>query len=269
MSASPDPKLAFGVEPSRRRFRLRLARYPAQARALANRLGEAPRILDAGCGKGRLPLYWRRFGRGAPTFVGLDVSPPRLARAAERGYALLLQADMRARWPVESGRFDAVALEQVLEHLDDAEVAHALDEAFRAVRPGGLVVVGVPLFTRFRRAFLPLARPLHQALRAHRGREEETHLQHFTLPELLALLQGRGLAVEEVFGVRLFALPRNWLEDSRAWHRLHGWLGRHVPGLCGEVTVVARTPREPGYLPQESPLPQGSRSGSVQPAPLA
>lgn len=55
--------LAFEVEPSNRKYRLRLARYRYQSEALAELLPEGTsQVLDARCGRGRLPRYWAKWG---------------------------------------------------------------------------------------------------------------------------------------------------------------------------------------------------------------
>jgi len=64
MSQSDTPAvLAYDVEPSNRKYRLRLARHRYQSAALAMALpaGES-KVLNAGCGRERLPRYWKRWG---------------------------------------------------------------------------------------------------------------------------------------------------------------------------------------------------------------
>jgi SAM-dependent methyltransferase len=237
-------KLAFEVEPSNRRYRLRLARYRYHAEALGRYLDGAGRVLDAGCGKGRLPLYWRRWAPAgaAPRFLGLDRSPRRLALARGRGYSGLVRGDLSRRLPVADGSLDALVCEQVLEHLSDAEVATVLAEARRVLRAGGVALFGVPIFRPLVRRVLPLVLRLRGWW--ERGREvHHAHLQHFTLARLRGLVEGQGFEVEEVRGFRVFSLPGNWLEDHAWYYRAQSWLGARFPQLCNEVLLVCRTPR--------------------------
>lgn len=240
---TPMTTLAFGIEPSNKRFRLRLARYRYLADALAHHLPAGPSlVLDAGCGKGRLGLYWRCLkpaGKSA-RIVGLDRSPLRLAMARDRGYALILQGDLLRRLPFRDRSFDAVICEQVIEHFPDAQVHFIISELARALKPGGIALVGTPVFTRFALLLSPVWKRLNPLLRRLRGGTPPQHLQHFLLRDVERLLDAHGLHPERACGFRLFSLPRSWLEDFEWYYRLHRWAGSRLPGLCTEVNISAR-----------------------------
>ncbi len=88
------------------------------------------RVLDVGCGPGD---YVRAMcARGADAW-GVDLGAP----PGER----VIRCDAQALG-FSSKSFDAVLLNEVLEHLDD-QVA-ALDEARRVLRPGGVLLVFSP-----------------------------------------------------------------------------------------------------------------------------
>jgi SAM-dependent methyltransferase len=91
-------------------------------------------VLDAGCGFS-LPF---EFPAGL-RFVGLDASAEALAKNTyiESGVV----GDVESyRFP--EGQFDAVLCWTVLEHL--AHPSRAVENLARALRPGGLLIVGVP-----------------------------------------------------------------------------------------------------------------------------
>jgi SAM-dependent methyltransferase len=237
------PTLAFEVEPSNRRYRLRLARYRYQVAALAEHVRSSEAlIIDAGCGKGRLPLYWRRWSppERKPVLVGIEISPRRLDLARLRGYDLLIHADLTARWPIADGAADAVICDQVLEHLRDEEVAALLAEANRALKIGGIALFGSPIFWKLALLLLPALLGLRSRWRSLRGRRQASHLQHLSHSELRTRVERAGFAVESSRGFRVGSLPRNWLEDFRWYYRLQQWLGKRFPGLCIEVTLVCR-----------------------------
>jgi SAM-dependent methyltransferase len=144
---------------------------------LARHLGPAPqRILDVGCGTGRLAGELLAAGHRV---TAVDRLPEALAaaRAGTRGVGLL-RADA-GRLPLRAGAFDAVTLLDVLEHVDDAA---ALAELRRVVRPGGLLVLTVP------------AAPW---LWSHRDRAAG-HLRRYTRTSLRAALAAGGFAPLEL-----------------------------------------------------------------------
>jgi SAM-dependent methyltransferase len=86
------------------------------------------RVLDVGCGDGRLPSLYT-----APEVVCVDASPAAVEAAAARG----LDAQLADAWelPFEDGSFDAVTCSHMLYHVRDIDAA--LAEFVRVLRPGG------------------------------------------------------------------------------------------------------------------------------------
>ena len=106
------------------------------ARVLA-RAGLRPgaRVLDIGAGRGRLVAELRRRGFDAE---GIEPS----ARSAGAAAAAGVPVARRSIAEHQDSGLDAVVLWHVLEHLDDP--AAALERVRSWLRPGGLVLVGVP-----------------------------------------------------------------------------------------------------------------------------
>jgi arsenite methyltransferase len=107
-------------------------------------LGAQPgeRILDVGCGPGFYTSELLDQVEPNGSVLGVDASPQMLAVAAHRcegrGGVELRQADATAL-PVEDATFDRAVCVQVLEYVSEVETA--LRELYRALRPGGRVVV--------------------------------------------------------------------------------------------------------------------------------
>lgn len=237
--------LAFGVEPSNRRYRLRLSRYRGIAELIAGKAAPsgngAPRVLDAGCGHGRIPMYYRGLkGAGPVSFVGLDRSPGRIKQASAAGFSLLKLGSI-IHLPYRDAQFDGVVCEQVLEHLEDEELDTTLKEFRRVLRPGGFAVIGVPIFTDPELWVKPIWLWGRSILSRFTG-SEPGHHQHFSLGTLCAVLRRYGFEVEQAQGYRLFSFFQAWFEDLWGYYLLHRRLGKAFPGLCGEVDVLCRRP---------------------------
>lgn len=118
------------------------------------------RVLDAGCGLGRIavPLTGHLSPRGA--YEGFDVAPESVAWCQEKVTARYPNfrfqvADVynkrynpggrhRAedyRFPYKSGSFDFVFLASVFTHMLPAEIENYLGEIQRVLRPGGRAVI--------------------------------------------------------------------------------------------------------------------------------
>jgi SAM-dependent methyltransferase len=240
----PDNVLAFGAELSSCRYRLTLARYASIAEFLKREIASAQRnlhLLDVACGQGRLILYGPFPGM---KFTGTDVSRSSLATARERGYQGVVETNVAHPLPFPDQSFDVVVCSHILEHLLEPE--RLVREAHRVLRPGGLLVVGVPIclwWTRWLRIhvlprLVPSKRP--EVLAARFG-----HVQFFTLPSLKQLL--KEFLFEDIRGFRFFSAGRYLpLEDWHWYYRMNAAWGRMCPRLTSEVNVVARKPAASG-----------------------
>jgi SAM-dependent methyltransferase len=105
------------------------------------RLGLPPgaRILDAGCGSGRMLDELVRFG----DVSAIDLNPRGVAAARARGHAGVMQGRIEDL-PFPDQKFDLVTCLDVLEHT--ADDVHTLRELLRVTRRGGYLLVTVPAY---------------------------------------------------------------------------------------------------------------------------
>jgi SAM-dependent methyltransferase len=167
-----------------------LGRRAVLARVLERGLAEAGmggdiELLDVGCGTAGTTAFLAAGRR----VVGCDAAPEALALARHRGLAGLVRADAAAL-PFSAARFDVALALDVLEHHDDDRAVAA--EAWRVLRPGGLLLATVP-------AFAALWGP-HDVLSHHRRR--------YRLPELTRILHAAGFEIRRAsyFNSALFPI---------------------------------------------------------------
>jgi ubiquinone/menaquinone biosynthesis C-methylase UbiE len=101
-------------------------------------LPEDARILDAGCGSGRMLDELKERG----DVVGIDANVHAVAATRRRGHAARLSEI--ERMPFADASFDLVTCLDVLEHTPDDR--RTLSELRRVTRPGGTLVVTVPAY---------------------------------------------------------------------------------------------------------------------------
>jgi SAM-dependent methyltransferase len=117
------------------RGRLRIVRHEVGRLNLP----DGARILDAGCGSGRMLDELSQFGEVA----GVDLSPSAVAAARARGHTSVWRARVE-ELPFADASFDLVTCLDVIEHTPDD--VRAMRELFRVTRPGGRLLVTAPAY---------------------------------------------------------------------------------------------------------------------------
>jgi SAM-dependent methyltransferase len=244
---SPRRGLAFGVDPRRsERYSLRQARYDALAHdidllatAAAARKTRLT-VLDIGAGRGSTPLHLRaRANFSSIDIDGVDID--RQYDIDETLYRRFIIGDLtQGLESLPSASYDVVVCEQVLEHIHDLK--SAIGTIGRLVKPGGMAIVGVPIFPPplhlARRYLVPR---LDKLIGSNRSRG---HVQAFALSSIKTqLVKHSRLQFVTARGFRIISGgPLRPLEEFRSWWIFNRWLGKKIPGVCIEVQILLKKP---------------------------
>lgn len=131
--------------------------YQWLARAVSSRAG---RVLDVGCGAGRLSVELEQPGR---LVVGLDISRPVLQVAAGRAAGPWVQADA-TRLPFADASLDAVTTSMGLAVVSPP--SELLAEVARVLKPGGVFAAITPTVGPLRRSDVVRMAKLTRLLRS-------------------------------------------------------------------------------------------------------
>jgi SAM-dependent methyltransferase len=156
------------------------------------------RALDVGCGSGGNSDVVRRLGWDV---TALD-SSEEATRATRRRGLKVLRGDARAL-PFRASQFDLVLSTDAWEHVEEDDLVAA--EAYRVLRPGGTLFLAVP-------AGMDLWSG-HDIALSHRRRYERDGL--------VALVEGAGIRVDDVFGWNVLLRP---VASARRRRRRRMWV---------------------------------------------
>ncbi|HYV17306.1 MAG TPA: class I SAM-dependent methyltransferase [Conexibacter sp.] len=118
--------------------------YRGRRRIVQDELAQLPvppdaRVLDAGCGSGRLLDELTVYG----SVSGLDMNPDSVEVARGRGHADVQQGAVESL-PWEDETFDLITSLDVIEHTADDRVS--MRELRRVLAPGGRLLITVPAY---------------------------------------------------------------------------------------------------------------------------
>ena len=243
------PYVAYGVEPNRRAtYELRQSRYQALGETIAEEtrrrkvegLGRT-RLLDVGCFDGITRKYVEAYPDiiDSIDFEGVDIFPQGREYIYKHQDWKLHEQDLLHGLPnIETNGYDIVICEQVLEHLH--QIQPAVRDLVRVVKPGGLLIVGVPIFPEgahlVRKHVVPVMDRV-LGVRKKRGHVQAWSLRTFRKEwsdqQDMQFHQARGFRI-------ISGGPLRALEFTRSWWKLNRIVGSVVPGLCTEVQLLGR-----------------------------
>ena len=184
------------------------------------------RVLDVGAGYGFFLEALEKAGYEAD---GLELSPHAAELASRRTRGQVVRQGAEEPFPFPEGRFDAITLLDVIEHLQDYPAA--LASCRRCLRPGGkLFVITLNAHS--------LARPLLGKRWA--WYQDPTHIHMFSPRMLREGLEGAGMEVETLKTESNFCSVgegTKFLKPLRVIGRVV-----HTPILGDSLLAIARKP---------------------------
>ena len=179
-----------------------LARLEATAEFLATVVQPHWRVLDVGCGSGKLLVSLRN--NGISHVEGLDQSPAAVDRAAAAG-VLVHKGSV---FHFSGGDFDFVIASHVMEHVVDLPAFVA--RLYAAVAPGGMLYVEVPDAANCRRHLDPKSPDTWIFGRELFTHFTPEHVNFFSAQSLRNLMQRFGFIEERILSTPLGALGSLW-----------------------------------------------------------
>ena len=186
-------KFSATIEPLVRFIGIRSAWF------IAKLAGRGARILDVGCGRGVTLRSLADFGCETH---GFEVSSTAVQGIDARVVVTVAPCLAEAGYP--ENNFDGVLIWHVLEHVPTPR--ETLREAWRILKPGGVLVVAVPNFSSIQAKWAGAAWFHLDAPR---------HLFHFSVSALEDLLRSTGFVLESRHHFSLRQNPFGWIQSAQ------------------------------------------------------
>jgi SAM-dependent methyltransferase len=223
---------------------LRKTKYPIRAlrywwmhcliQEEAARIGKPFVIADVGCDRGIIKRFIPPINNAR--WLGLDMDTNREGIHLAK-YNELYQCDFDKGIPLPDAAIDIVICSHVLEHLPRPEFT--IGEIARILRPGGMLLVGVPIAPKFIAHFRE--RQFAKELKSGK-RKLGHHIHSFWLNRLRRLAEQVGLQVEFSTGTALIRKKGSRLENYALWIRFNQVWAALFPSLGQEICLQIRKP---------------------------
>jgi SAM-dependent methyltransferase len=151
-------------------------------------------VLDVGCGDASNYQSW--LVKQVRSLTAIDISRTGIQNARRMGINGIVH-DFGERFPFEDNKFDGATCIEVLEHLYDPKFA--VQEIFRVLKSGGLLVTSVPNNGYFRERLKALTRAeMSTSITDFENEWKGAHIRFYSLDSFRRMLEVSGFTVESV-----------------------------------------------------------------------
>lgn len=163
------------------------------------------KVLDCGCGDGFCLKILSELGK--KNIIGVDLDKKILSFFKSRVSNIFIANSDIYHLPFRSEYFDKIYSFEVLEHIEDDEMA--LEEMYRVLKPGGKLVVTVP-----NSSYPFLWDPLNWIIGRLTGRHLNTgiwvgHLRLYNSKEIISMIEKAGFKIKLVQYLTYYCFPFN------------------------------------------------------------
>ena len=196
------------------------------------RLPKGSRLLDGGCGMGDWVLWFTKAGY--PT-LGLDVSRVTIGQLQQKFPDMeFAVGDIRATG-FQANSYDAYFSWGTFEHFEEG-FGPVVTEAFRVLKPGGLLFVSTP-FDNLRHAMRATLRDTWRM--QPQAMPTRFYQWRLTRAELAGILARHGFSVEDVHVIHKRSGMQRWLQHN---------IGMDPSGTPAKGAAVLLSPFVPGAV---------------------
>ncbi len=197
---------------------------------------ESIRIVDIGCGVANLIFFVKK--QGYKNVFGVDISKSALKNTKKFYKSLIVSRCDCKRICIKTESINVCFMSQLLEHLNKQESMETLKEIRRILKPNGLFISSHPLSSIFSRFI-------------RKPKTDETHVQHFLLPEFLKIIRNYFEVSDYTFyGLNIQDQLKLLLSDFNFHHvsefiisvlfKITSFTGVNNPFYFGNITILAK-----------------------------
>jgi glycosyltransferase involved in cell wall biosynthesis/SAM-dependent methyltransferase len=151
-------------------------------------------VLDVGCGDASNYQAW--LVKQVHDLTAIDISTTGIENAKRLGINGIVH-DFAKRFPFDDDHFSGATCIEVLEHLYDPKFA--VQEIFRVLKPGGLLVTSVPNNGYFRERLKALTRAeMSTSITDFENEWKGAHIRFYSLDSFSRMLHVSGFEIENV-----------------------------------------------------------------------